>query len=197
MTLKFDNEDASAAGIIALVGVFLLGGILFIANGYAIDMLTKMINTGIFATTAASQMRYDVVNLEAMVFRAMPIVVMLGLGLNQLVNANREFSDTAPLSTLAMGVAELIFSMVFLIGATLFGGYALDKVVATMTALNFGASTTGLYDLVQFIPNIVYGCLFLACIGANILFILQCVGIVDYANSFTQSNDVNTFNGGR
>lgn len=190
-----NNEDAVAGGIITLVFVFLLGGVLFIANGYAVDRLLALLNTSAFSLSAASQIRYDVVNLEAAVFRALPIVVILGLGLNSYVNSIREFSDTAPLSTLAMGVAELIFAHVFLIGATIFGGFALDKVIATMTGLNFGASTTGLYDVVQYIPSIVYGSLFLACIGACVLFVLQCVGIVDYNISFTQSNDVETWGG--
>lgn len=197
MMRKHNNEDAVAAGIITIVFVFLLAGILFIANGYAIDMLTKIINTTVFSAAAASQARYDTVNMMAMVVRFEPIVVLLGLGLNHIVNSTREFSDTAPLSTLAMGAAELIFSSVFLIGVALFGGYGLDKVVSTMTTLNFGASGMGLYDIVQYLPGLVYGFLFLALVGANVLFILQCVGIVDYANGFTQSNDVNTFGGGR
>jgi len=187
VTMIHNNENASAGGIVTLVAIFLLAGALFIANGYAIDRFTQIANIASFAGGAASQLRYDVINLMVMVFRFEPILVLLSLGINRLMSANMQFSEVTPLSTLAFGAAEMILLTVVLVAVTMFGGYGLDTVVGVVTGMNLGDGNA-IYDLIQYIPNIFYGCMFLALIGVCIQFVLECVQVADHSNSFTQSN---------
>lgn len=192
MSKKYmDNEEASAGGIFALVSIFLLAGFIFVVNGFVLDQLTGVANSGMFENVAASQLRYDVFNLMVMVFRFQPIMVLLALGLNQLMSSNMQFSEMTPLSKLAFGVIELEFITVIMMAVAMYGGYGLDTIVSSVSALGLGATgtmgTTG-YTLIQYIPNVFYGVMILIIIGATIQFVLECVQVSDHTNSFTQSN---------
>lgn len=185
--VKHSNEDGSASGVVTLVFVFLLGGFLLIAAGYATDQLTGMLYmSGIFSSTPATQLRYDVVNFQVMVLRFTPVLILVFLGINQILESNREFSGSTPLSAIAIAAAEMIFQNVIIMAVTLFGGFALDKIVATMTGLALGAQQTGLYGgLIQYIPSVFYGVLFLATVGSCVLFAMYCIQVVDYSHSFS------------
>jgi len=186
-----DNEDGSAGGIFTLVSIFLLAGFLFVVNGFVLDQLTLMANSGMFATTAASQLRYDVFNLIIMVFRFQPIIVLIALGINQLMSSNMQFSETTPLSSLAFGVIELEFITTIIMAVAMFAGYGLDTVVSTVSTTGIGASATmgtSGFTLIQLIPNVFYGTMLIIIIGATIQFVLECVQVSDHSNSFTQSN---------
>jgi len=191
MKKHIDNEEASAGGIFALVSIFLLAGFIFVVNGFVLDQLTGIANSGIFAGVAASQLRYDVFNLMVMVFRFQPILVLLALGLNQLMSSNMQFSEMTPLSKLAFGVIELEFITVIIMAVAMYAGYGLDTVVSTVSNMGLGTTgtvgTTG-YTLIQYIPNVFYGVMILIVIGATIQFMLECVQVSDHTNSFTQSN---------
>lgn len=192
MSKKYmDNEEASAGGIFALVSIFLLAGFIFVVNGFVLDQLTGVANSGMFENVAASQLRYDVFNLMVMVFRFQPIMVLLALGLNQLMSSNMQFSEMTPLSKLAFGVIELEFITVIMMAVAMYGGYGLDAIVSTVSLMGLGTTgtvgTTG-YTLIQYIPNVFYGVMILIIIGATIQFVLECVQVSDHTNSFTQSN---------
>jgi len=186
--MKHNNDDGSAGGITTIVFIFLLAGVLFITNGYAIDKFTQIANTGMFATLAASQLRYDVFNLMVMVFRFQPFLILISLGINRLMSANMQFSEQTPLSSLTFGIVELEFATVFIMAITMYGGYALDGVISTITALKLGGIDTSGYEIIQYIPNVFYGLLFLILIGMCVQFVLECVQVSDHTVSFTQSN---------
>lgn len=183
---RFNNDEASAGGIVTLVAIFLLAGTVFVVNGFAIDQITMSINSGMFTATSATQMRYDVFNLMVMVFRFQPILILIALGINRLLSANMQFSEETPLSKLTIGVVEMMLLTVVIMAFTMFGGFALDSVVSIVTTLNFGNSTG--FAIIQFIPNLFYGIMFLALIGICIQFVLECVQVSDHSNTFTQSN---------
>lgn len=185
MISKHSNDNASASGIVTIVAVFLLAGILLIANGFAADKILDVANSNSLAGSSATQLRYDVINLMVAVFRFLPILILISLGINRMIAANREFSEVAPLSTLSIGVAEMIFLNIVILAMTIFGGFGIDTVVNVMTSTALGADSN-LYEIIQFAPNIFYGCMFLACIGVCIQFVLECVQVSDHSNSFTQ-----------
>lgn len=185
--MNHSNDNGSAGGIFTLVAIFLLAGMVFVINGYALDKLTAVANGGMFAAVSATQMRYDVFNLMVMVFRFQPILVLISLGLNRLLSANMQFSEQTPLSSLTYGVVEMIFLTIVIMAFTMFGGTAIDAVVSTVTSIGMGDPSIG-YELIQFIPSIFYGMMFLALVGICIQFVLECVQVADHSNSFTQSN---------
>jgi Na+/H+ antiporter NhaC len=80
------------------------------------------------------------------------------------------------------------FLTVVIMAITMFGGYAIDSVVSVMTATKLGGAASGGYELIQYIPNVFYGILFLILVGVCVQFILECVQVSDHTNSFTQSN---------
>ena len=63
-----DNEDASAGGLLTLVTVFILAGILFLLIGFAVDKIV-LVGLKMFSGIGTSQMRFDIVNLQLLVFR--------------------------------------------------------------------------------------------------------------------------------
>lgn len=190
MITNYPNDEASASGIITIVAIFLLAGFLLIANGYVVDVILEIANTASFATAPATQMRYDIVQLQVMLFRFLPILVLISLGINRLLAANREFSEVAPLSSLSFGVVEMVFLEIVALVVTVFGGHAIDTVVSTMTSFTMGGSE-GLRlmsGVIQYTPNIFAGCMFLISCGIAIQFVLEAVQVADHSDSFTASN---------
>lgn len=179
-----DNEEASAGGLITLVAVFLLSGILFLLMGFALDKIV-LVALRMFSGTGSSQMRYDVVNLMILAFRAEPFIVLIGLGINHWVNALREYSGAISLGTLLRGAGEMIMLSVVMIAFTLFGGAAIDMLIVNTNVQNFIGATTELYGAVQYTAPVFYGFMFLILIAIIIQFFILCVQTVDYSQSRT------------
>lgn len=179
----YPNDDASVAGVFTLISVFLLSGILFVLIGYGVDKVI-FANTSIFGSGIAfSQMRFDTVNLQVMIFRAEPVILLVGLGINYWINALRQFTGAISLGVLLTGAIEMIFETLILIALTMYGGLGLDMVMQTINAWEVtGASE--LYAAVQYTGPIFYGIMFLLSIAAVVLFFILCIQTVDYTNQY-------------
>lgn len=183
---RFDNEEASVGGIFTFIAVFLIAGFLFIANGYAVDQII-LTNINMFGTgTGFSQMRFDVVQLQILAFRAEPIILLLGLGINYWVNSLRRFSGDISLGVVMAGAIEMIFSTLIIMALTLFGGMGLDAVIGYVNTANFpGASgVLGMFSAVQYVAPAFYGIMALLTVGTIILFFVLCVQTTDYTNQY-------------
>lgn len=175
----YTNEDASVAGVFTLVSIFLLAGALFVLIGYGVDKVI-LANTSLFgAGVAFSQMRFDAVNLQVMVFRAEPVVLLLGLGINYWINALRQSSGVLSLGSLLVGAIEMIFETLIIIALTLYGGLGLDMVIQAVNTWKVTGAAE-LYAAVQYTGAIFYGIMFLLLVAAVVLFFLQCIQTVDY-----------------
>jgi hypothetical protein len=181
---KVDNEEASAGGLLTLVTVFILAGILFLLIGFAVDKVI-MVGLKLFSSTGDSQMRFDMVNLQLLVFRAEPFVLLIGLGINHWVNALREYSGAVSLGSLLGGAAEMIMLTVVMITLTLFGGAGIDLVMNTTTPMAVVGAGTELYAAVQYVAPVFYGFMLLVTISIVIQFIVMCVQTVDYSQMRT------------
>jgi hypothetical protein len=179
-----NNEDASAGGIIALVGVFLLAGVLFVAIGFGIDRFTLMAFR-MFTNTASSQIRFDTVNLQLMIFRAEPFILLLFAGLNYWVTEIRQYSGTIPLGTMLMNAAEMIILSLVTILFTLFGGYALDMTMSFVNGWNVAGVDLDMTLAAQYGGMLFYGVMFLAMIGVILQFCIAAVQITDYSQSYS------------
>lgn len=183
--MHYSNEEASAGGVITLIGVFLLCGILFVACGMAVDRITtadiKMFSTG----AGYSYIRYEIVNLMILLFRAEPIVLLLGAGINYWTNSIRSFSGAISLGVVLQGGAEMIFSTLLLIVFTLFGGRGHDAVVRITESWSFSGGATEFFTAVQYVPITFYGLMLLIAFFTVVLFVILCVQTVDYANQYT------------
>lgn len=176
-----DNSEASAGGIVTFIAVILIGGMMFITNGFAIDRITAIMGT--LPHTVAAQFRFDIVNYQIMVFRVEPIILLLGAGLNYLVNNLREYSGTIALSTIVIGAVEMIFLTLAAIALTLFGGQGIDMVVDVVDSWAIGGEVSDLFFATQFIGPVFYGLMLLVTIGLVIQFLILCVQTVDYSTS--------------
>lgn len=183
---RFSNDEASVGGIFTLIAVFLIAGFLFVAIGYAIDQII-MTNINVFGSgTSFSQMRFDVVQLQILAFRAEPIIMLLGLGVNYWINSLRKFSGDISLGVVMAGAIEMIFSTLIIMALTLFGGMGLDAVMNYVNSANFpGADgVIGMFNAVQFVAPAFYGIMMLLTVGTIILFFVLCVQTTDYANQY-------------
>ena len=176
----------SAGGIITFVGVILLGGILLVCCGYAIDKVTEY-NWNFRSEDQASQIRYDLVTLMIMTFRFEPIVLIIGAGINYLVNSARQFSGEIALGTILFGAAEMILLSLGVIALSLFGGIGIDEAAKWSSLLDItsSAAVAENYFAVQFVGPVIYGVLLLIMFGLVIKFIILCVQTVDYSASYT------------
>lgn len=177
------NEDASVAGVFTLISVFLLAGILFVLIGYGVDKVI-FANTAMFGSGIAfSQMRFDTVNLQVMVFRAEPVILLIGLGINYWINALRQFTGAISLGVLLTGAIEMIFETLILIALTMYGGLGLDMVMQAINAWKVSGAAE-LYAAVQYTGPIFYGIMFLLSIAAVVMFFILCIQTVDYTNQY-------------
>ena len=176
-----DHEEASAGGIITLVAVFLVSGILFVAIGYGIDKITLLTAT-LYATSPASQIRFDTVEWMIAIFRIEPIILLIGAGINYFVNSIREYSGAVSLSVLLSGAAEMIALSIVLIAMTLFGGGAVDQVIYFINNWQIGGTPIDLFSAIQYTGVVFYGFMLLINISLIIQFLILCVQTVDYAN---------------
>lgn len=181
---KVNNEEASAGGLLTLITVFILAGILFLLIGFAVDKII-MVALRLFSSSGTSQMRFDIVNLQLLVFRAEPIVLLIGLGINHWVNAMREYSGAVSLGSLLSGAAEMIMLTVVMIALTLFGGAAIDMIMNSTNGMNIVGATGELYGAVQYAAPVFYGFMLLILIGIVIQFVILCVQTVDYSQMRT------------
>jgi len=175
-----DSEDGSAGGLITLVLVIILAGIMYLLVGGAIDKII-MVGLKLFSGSGASQMRYDTINLLLLVFRAEPLVVLLGVGINHWVNALREYSGGVSLSGMAIAVIEMMIGTVIMVAITLFGGAAIDLVIASSNGMTIMGANPELYSAVQYTGPIFYGFCLLITIGLVIQFVITCVSVADYS----------------
>jgi len=175
------NDDA-AGGIITLFFAFLLAGVLFVIIGFGIDRLTLLANRA-FTGTAMSQLRFDVFAIQLIVFRAEPFILLIGIGINYWVNQIRMVSGAVELGTILLGAAEMIVLTIVLMMFNLFGGMALDFVVSFVNGWNFHV-LEDMYFVIQYLPNVFYGFMFLLTIAVVAQFIVLCVQTVDYAGTY-------------
>jgi len=180
--MKKLDDSGSAGGIVILIGMFLLAGILFISVGFAIDRLT-LIASKMFVDTASSQMRFDTVNLQLMVFRAEPFILLIFAGINYWVTEIRQFSGTIPVGTMLMNCGEMIILSLVLVAFTLFGGYGIDLAVQFANGWAVAGVDLDLTGVVQYGGPLFYGFMFILTIGVVIQFCISCVQLTDYSRS--------------
>jgi hypothetical protein len=140
-----------------------------------------MVAIKMFTGTGTSQMRFDIVNLQLLVFRAEPLILLIGLGINHWVNALREYSGAVSLGSLLMGAVEMIMLTVVMIALTLFGGAGIDMVMNAANGMTIVGATSELYGAVQYIAPVFYGFMLLILLGIVIQFVVMCVQTVDYS----------------
>lgn len=177
-----DNENASAGGIITFVTVFLVAGTLFVCCGFAVDKITAIAQL-MYTASQTSQMRFDIVTWEVMVFRVEPIILLIGAGINYMVNSLREYTGSIALGTILVGAAEMITLTLVIIAVTIYGGAGMDSVINTVDGWQIGGNTADLFFATTFIGPVVYGILLLITIGLVVQFLILCVQTVDYSTS--------------
>lgn len=177
------NEEASASGIMTLVFVFLLCGVLFVFMGYAID---RIVMTAInqFSTFPVSQMRIDTLKICIMIFRFEPFIIIFGLGINHLINANRSSSGFSDLSALTISAGEMIILTVVVLALMFYGGLGVEMVISTMNGTVIPNPDTSLYSAVQYVLPVFYGLCVIGLMGSIIQFLVQCSAAVDYMQSY-------------
>jgi hypothetical protein len=178
--IMMKNDDA-AGGIITLVFCFLLAGVLFVIMGFGVDRFTLLANKA-FVGLAASQLRFDVFAIQLAIFRLEPFVLLIGIGINYWINQIRVISGNVELGTLLLGAAEMIVLTIVLMMFNLFGGQAIDVVVAFVNNWNFNVLEDMFY-VIQYLPNVFYAFMFLLTIAVVAQFIVLCVQTVDYAGT--------------
>lgn len=181
-----DAEEASAGGIITLITLFLVGGLLFVCCGFAIDKITEIIQM-MYATQAASQLRYDIVTYQIMTFRVEPIILLIGGGINHFVNSLRETSGSIAMGTVVIGAFEMISLTLVMIACTMFGGAAIDTVIGVVSAWQIGGNPSDLFYAVEFVGPVFYGIMLLITLGLVVQYLILCVQTVDYSTSRTYS----------
>jgi len=177
--MKHYNDDA-AAGIFTLIAVFLLASVLFIVIGYGIDRFTLM-SSAMFSGTAASQMRFDTVNIMVAAFRVEPFILLMAIGANYWIGEMRQQTGMADVGTMIMAAVEMITMTLILIAFTLFGGYGLDSVVRFANNFTVVNPDLSMFSAVQYLAPLFYGVMFLILVGVIIQFIMTCVKTVDYS----------------
>jgi len=176
---RYDN-DSGAAGIITLMFVFLLASVIFIVSGFGIDRLTTLaIQT---MGENASQLRYDTLNIQLILFRIQPLILLIGAGINYWVTESKQISGITDLGGMLMSAAEMIIGSFTLMLLTFFGGGALEMVIGTVEAWNFTPIEEH-YLVIQYLSVTFYGIMTLLVVSLIALFIVRCVQIVDYSST--------------
>jgi len=181
MNWKIDNEVA-AGGIIALFFCFLLAGILFVITSFGVDRMSLMVHT--MSAVNASQMRFDVFEIQKQIFRFEPLIMLLGIGINYFVNQIRVISGSVEIGTLLRGAGEMIVLTIFLMMINLFGGQAVDFVVSFVNNWQFEV-VSDMFLVIQYVGVVFYGIIMLLTIAVVVQFVILCVQTVDYANTYT------------
>jgi len=180
--MKHDNEEG-VAGLFTLVLVFLLASLMFIIIGFGIDRFT-LISQTMFAGTAASQMRFDTINIMITAFRLEPFILLIAIGINYWIGEMRQYTGMADVGTMIIACVEMITMTLILIAFTLFGGFALDTVVGYVNkAQLLGSPDLDLFIAVQYITPVFCGIMFLILVGIIIQFIMTCVKTSDYTQT--------------
>lgn len=175
----FCNDDA-AAGLFTFVTLFFLAAFLFLLIGFGVDRFT-LISSTMFYGSHASQMRFDVVNLELLAFRAEPIILLLSLGINYWVGELRQFSGMVDIGTMIIATVEMITMTLIIVAFTLFGGYGLDTLIDFVNNFTVANPDLALFAAVQYIAPVFYGAMMLILFGVILQFIMTCVKTVDYS----------------
>lgn len=179
--MKFDNDsEEAAAGVFTYVLLFFMAAILFIIIGFGIDRFT-LISSTMFYNAPASQMRFDVVNLMLLAFRAEPVILFVCIGINYWVCELRQYSGMVDVGTMVLATVEMITMTLIVVAFTLFGGYGLDTLVNFVNNFTVVNPDLSLFAAVQYIAPVFYGCMFLILLGVVIQFIMTCVQTVDYS----------------
>jgi hypothetical protein len=175
--MKMDSESG-AGGIITLMFVFLLSAIMFIIMSYGVDKITLLAQT--VMTTNASQMRYDSLNVQLILFRLEPVILLLSAGVNYWVTESRQMSGISDLGGMLLSAAEMILGTFTIMLLCYFGGSALDMVVGTMEGWSF-IPQADTYMVIQFLVPAFYAFCTLLIVSIIALFVVRSVQIVDYA----------------
>jgi hypothetical protein len=176
----FDREEA-AGGLMALVMGFLLAGFLLLVTGFGLDLVTHIATQLFSILTTASQMRYDVFELEVMVFRAEPIIFLLGLGINYWITEIRTESGAVALGAITMGICETCIITFVLMLMTLYGGYAVDYICNFVNNWFMPGINTFWFYVPQYIPIVFYAFMFFLSIAVVVQFVILCFQTIEYA----------------
>lgn len=174
------NSEDAAAGVFTYVLLFFMAALLFIVIGFGIDRFTLIAST-MFYNLPASQMRFDVVNLMLLVFRAEPVILFVCIGINYWVCELRQFSGMVDVGTMILAVVEMITLTLVVVAFTLFGGYGLDTLVNFVNNFTVLNPDLSLFAAVQYIAPVFYGTMFLILLGVVIQFVMTCVQTVDFS----------------
>jgi hypothetical protein len=173
------SHENAAAGLFTFAALFFLGAMMFLLIGFGIDKFTVM-SSAMFTGTHASQMRFDVVNIEMMAFRAEPIIFLIALGVNYWVGELRQFSGMVDIGAMVVATVEMITMTLIIIAFTLFGGYGLDSLMDFVNNFTIINPDLSLFMAVQYIAPVFYGVMFLILFGVIVQFVMTCVKTVDY-----------------
>jgi hypothetical protein len=176
--MRNDSNEDAAGGIITLTFVFLLSAMLFIIMSYGVDKITLLAQT--VMTTNASQMRYDSLNIQLILFRLEPMILLLGAGINYWITESRQMSGITDLGGMLMSAVEMILGTFVMMLLCFFGGGALDQVTGALEAWSF-IPQADMYTVTQFLVPVFYTFMTLIIVSIIALFLLKCVQIVDYA----------------
>jgi hypothetical protein len=175
------KNDQAAAGIIALIFVFLLAGILLIITSFGVDRIT-LLSSKMFVDVAAAQMRYDVFSLQLMIWRLLPIIILLSTGISYWIVQTRTGTGYVDIGGTLMSSAELIIVLFLLMVFDLFGGAGLDAVVG-VTNLTVLPVLSDLTTVIQYLGVTFYAMMFLLSVAAVAMFVIQQFKVIDYGGS--------------
>jgi hypothetical protein len=172
------KNDEGAGGIITLMFVFLLCAMLFMIMSYGVDRLTMLSITTM--TENASQFRYDSLNIQLILFRLEPMILLIGAGLNYWITESRQMTGITDLGGMLLSAAEMILGTFTIMILCYFGGSALDMVVGTMEGWNF-TPVADSYLIIQYLVPAFYAFCTLLIVSIIALFVVRSVQMVDYA----------------
>ncbi len=179
-----DNESG-AGGLMALVLGFLLAGFLLLVMGFGLDLITHLANQ-IFLSLVSTQMRYDVFALQVMVFRAEPLIFLLGLGINYWITEIRTGSGAVALGAIVLGICETVMITFVVMLLTLYGGYGIDYVCNFVSNWFMPGITNFWFYVPQYIPIIFYAFMFFVTVAVVAQFVILCFQTIEYANVYQQ-----------
>lgn len=177
------KNDEAAGALIGLTLLFLLCGIMFVVVGFGIDRITLAASSSVLGD-AAAQLRFDVLNIQLLIFRLEPFIVLLGGGINYWINRNRQMSGEVDVGSTLIAGAEMILVTLVLVVLNMFGGGALDTVTKTVDAWNF-VPIADHYTLIQYLPNAFYGIVMLLTVAVVAAFVISMFKVVDYSNTYS------------
>jgi len=177
--MKHSNDNGAAA-IFGFVLIFLLSGLIFLCVGYGVDKLTMVAASQY--TGIESNLKVTTFNYMLLVFRAMPIITLITIGISYWVACLRTENSVSEIGTMIVASVEMISLSFVLMAFELYGGLAIDSMAQFASTFPVTNPDLSLYQAAQYIGPVFYGLIFIIMISLVVNFVMTAVRVVDFSN---------------